>query len=115
MLTGPVGVVRDGERGLWGGWWGGGGLIEGQDGERGACKTCLGLMRSRCVSRRLMLTAAARWRVREPVCLSWMGRWLGAQREGEMTLDDPGSGCRWVGFTVRARVVADAHATPLTE
>lgn len=27
--------------------------------------------------------------------------------EREMPLDDPGSGCRWVGFTVRVRVTLD--------
>lgn len=53
---GPMGVVWEGEWGLWG-------KRGGLDREPKSCKTCLGLMRSRCVSRRLMLTAAARWRV----------------------------------------------------
>lgn len=97
--------------------WGKGGLIEGRTENVGLVK--LGVMRSCCVSQGLKLTAAARWRVQVPVCLSWTGRCI--RRAREMTLDDQCADCTWVGFTARVRVVmdgldrvlhlVDAHAT----
>lgn len=55
------------------GWW--------RAGQR-ACKTSLGLMRSRSVSRRLMLTAAARWRVWvRSIYPGQEGSWVQRERE----------------------------------